>query len=163
MENKENKESKIEPPVNRDTMADFFRLLDRQPEEKLPANTLLALLALYDLSQIISHVAGGAQSDRKSQAQPLRDALMSMLAGQGNPNMGLNDMARMLDTNPMAAMAEMARSLDRNPAALMSLLSMLAGPGPGGARPPMPPTTPASPQDPTRRPDEGKRQFGGSK
>jgi hypothetical protein len=102
-------------------MEDFFKLLDRQTEEKLPANMLMAFLSLYELAHILN-VANGATPirdamQRSQQASSLKDNLLNMLSSQGGAELPLAEMAGMLG--------------GKNPAALITLLKMLAGPNPG--------------------------------
>ncbi|MEW6662698.1 MAG: hypothetical protein ACOY9Y_15615 [Bacillota bacterium] len=133
-------EVKNELTVPRDLMEDFFKLLDRQTDEKLPANMLMAFLGLFELAHILNMVHGSMPiqeaMQRSQQVSSLKDNLLNMLSSQGGADLPLAEMASMLG--------------GKNPAALMSLLKMLAGPHPG-APPPAP--------DPLRPPvsAEGKK------
>jgi hypothetical protein len=108
---------KHELAAPRDLTEGFFRLLDRQTEEKLPANMLLAFLALYEMIHILDMAHGSVPAaQRFQQISPLKDGLLKMLSSTTGADLPLMEMASMLG--------------GKNPLALLDLLKMSAGPSP---------------------------------
>ena len=106
---------------------------------------MVALLGMFNLLHILNYAGGQGAEMRRSGSPPLKNALLSMLMGQGKPDINLGEIVSMLD---------------RNPEQLMGLFSKLAGPA--GPKPPGASETgsgkpPEPAPEPLRKPVVGPR------